>query len=59
MAPSHVIIWFLPLFFFNFLMQSALVAAKQACLDEIIGKMKDKGEEEPEGEAIGEDSSGS
>ena len=40
-------------------MQSALVAAKQAHLDEIIGKMKDKGEEEPEGEDIGEDSSGS
>ena len=40
-------------------MQSALVASKQAHLDEIIGKMKDKGEEEPGGEAICEDSSGS
>ena len=40
-------------------MQSALVAAKQACLDEIIGEIKDEGEEEPEGEDIGNDSSGS
>ena len=35
------------------------MAAKQACLNELIGKMKEKGEEEPEGEAIGDDSSGS
>ena len=49
MAPSHIIIWILLLFFFNFLVQSTLVAAKQACLDELIGRIKDKGEEEPEG----------
>ena len=58
MAPSCIIVWFLLLFFFNFLAQSTLVAAKQARLDKLIGKMKDKQEEEPEGEAIGNDSSG-
>ena len=35
------------------------MAAKQACLDELIGTMKEKGEEEPEGEAIGNESTGS
>ena len=34
------------------------MVAKQACLDELLGKMKDKGEEESEGEDIGNDSSG-
>ena len=35
------------------------MAAKQEHLDEIIGIMKEKGEEEPEGEAIGDESTGS
>ena len=35
------------------------MATKQAHLDELIGAMKEKGEEEPEGPAIGEESTGS
>ena len=35
------------------------MAAKQAHLDELIGTMKEKGEEEPEREAIGDESKGS
>ena len=35
------------------------MAAKQVCLDEIIGTMKVKGEEEPKGEAICNESTGS
>ena len=35
------------------------MAAKQAHLDELLGTMKEKGEEEPEGEAISANSTGS
>ena len=35
------------------------MAAKQACLDKLIGTMKEKGEGEPEGEAISNESTGS
>ena len=35
------------------------MAAEQARLDELLGTMKEKGEEEPEGEAIDDDSIGS
>ena len=35
------------------------MAAKQVHLDELIGTMKEKGEEEPEGEATGDESTGS
>ena len=35
------------------------MAAKWAHLDELVGAMKEKGQEEPEGEAIGEESTGS
>ena len=35
------------------------MVAKWAHLDELIGAMKEKGEEEPEGETIGDDSTGS
>ena len=39
-------------------MQSALVTAKRAWLDEIVGAMKEEKEEEPEGEVLGEESTG-
>ena len=35
------------------------MVAKQVHLDELLGTMKEKGEEEPEREAIGDDSTGS
>ena len=35
------------------------MAVKQAHPDKLLGKLKEKGEEEPEGEDIGDDSSGS
>ena len=55
MAPSHVTTGFL-LLFPEFLLQSVLVATKQAWLAEIVGTVK---EEEPEGEVIGDESPGS
>ena len=39
-------------------MQSALVAVKRAQLDEIVGIMREEKEEEPEGEGLGDDSTG-
>ena len=57
MAPSCLTTGFLPLFF-KFLVQGALVAAKWAHLAEIVGIMKEEKEEEPEGEVLGEESSG-
>ena len=56
MAPSHIINWFLLLFFY-YIIYSALVAAKKVQLDDIIGTIVEK-EEEPEGEVLGEDSTG-
>ena len=41
-----------------FLVQSALVTTKRAQLDEIVGAMKEEKEEEPEGEALDEESTG-
>ena len=35
-----------------------LIAAKQACLDRIVGQLKEK-EEEPEGEVLGDSDTGS
>ena len=58
MAPSHISIGFL-LLFPEFLLQSALVATKQAHLAEIVGVLKEEKEEEPEGEIIGDESTGS
>ena len=56
MAPSHISIGFLPLFP-EFIFQSASVATKQARLAELVGALKE--EEEPEGEVIGDESTGS
>ena len=56
MAPSCISIGFL-LLFPEFLLQSALVATKQACLAELVGALKE--EEEPEREVIGDESTGS
>ena len=39
-------------------MQSALVTAKRAQLDEIVGAMREDKEEELEGEVLGDDSTG-
>ena len=39
-------------------MQSALVAAKRAQLDEIVGTLREEKEEEPEGEVLGDESTG-
>ena len=39
-------------------MQSALVTAKRAQLDEIVGPMMEEKEEEPEGEVLGDESTG-
>ena len=39
-------------------LQSALVAAKKARLNEIIGTIREEKEEEPEGEVLGDDSTG-
>ena len=36
-----------------------LIAAKWACLDEIVGHLKEEKEEEPEGEVLGESNTGS
>ena len=46
------------LLFFNIPRQSALVATKRVWLDEIVGVMKEEKEEEPEGEVLGEESTG-
>ena len=58
MAPSHISIGIL-LLFPKFLLQSALVATKQAHLAELVGALKEEEEEEPEGEVIGDESTGS
>ena len=58
MAPSCITTRFLPLFP-KFLLQSVLVATKQAWLAEIVGAVKKEKEEEPEGEVIGDESTGS
>ena len=58
MAPSHIIYLFLLLFFFFNTVQSALVMAKRARLDKIVGTLREK-EEEPEGKVLGESSTGS
>ena len=59
MAPSRISTGFLPLFFFSLLfVQSALVMAKRVRLDEIVGVLGEKKEEEPEGEELGNDSTG-
>ena len=56
MAPSHIINGFLPLF--SNIFCSALVTAKKAWLNEIIGTIREEKEEEPEGEVLGDDSTG-
>ena len=60
MAPSCISTGFLLLFFFLFFVfvQSALVTAKRVRLDEIVGVLGEKKEEEPEGEVLGDDSTG-
>ena len=58
MAPSCISTGFLPLFFFFLFVQSALVTAKRVRLDEIVGVLGEKKEEEPEGEVLGDDSTG-
>ena len=60
MAPSCLSTWFLLLFFFFLIsfVQSALVTVKSARLDEIVGAMREEKEEEPEGEVVGDDSTG-
>ena len=57
MAPSCSTAGFLPLFFLISL-QSALVTAKRAQLDEIVGPMREEKEEEPKGEVLGDESTG-
>ena len=58
MAPSCISDGFFLTAFFLITMQSALVAAKRAWLDKIVGVMKEEKEEEPEGEVLGEESTG-
>ena len=61
MAPSCITERLFTTFFFIFsisLCRSALVTAKRAQLDKIIGAMKEEKEEEPEGEVLGEESTG-
>ena len=36
-----------------------MIAAKRACLDEIVGQLKEEKEEEPEGEVLGDSDTGS
>ena len=50
--------WVFTTIFFQFLVQSALVAAKRAQLDKIVGPMREEKEEEPEGEVLGDESTG-
>ena len=59
MAPSCIVngVFFLFTAIFFPSVQSALVAAKQAYLEEMVGTMK--GEDEPEGEVLGSESTGS
>ena len=58
MAPSPLNYWVFTAIFSNFLYRGALVTAKRAQLDEIVGPMREEKEEEPEGEVLGDESTG-
>ena len=58
MAPSHIFSLHLLLISKYYIKQDALLATKQAHLDEIVGQLREK-EEEPEGEVLGDSDTGS
>ena len=57
MAPSCIFSFHLPLFSQLYLI-GCVLTTKQACLDQIVGQLKEK-EEEPEGEVLGDSDTGS
>ena len=58
MAPSCIFSLLLPLNLY-YVEQDILITAKRACLDEIVGHLKEEKEEEPESEVLGDKDTGS